>query len=75
MQCARDLDANGYLTGGLKFAKAFIASGDYFGKVFMQRQRADIGEEGVLGGSTDTSSKTFDKSGVFLQRRIERFAN
>lgn len=41
----------------------------------MQRQRADIGEEGLLRGSADSSTQTFDEGGVFLQSRIERFAN
>ena len=41
----------------------------------MQRQRADIGEEGLLRGSADSRTQTFDKGGVFLQSRIEGFAN
>ena len=37
----------------------------------MERERADVGQEGLLGGGVDSRAETFDEGGVFLQRGIE----
>lgn len=75
MQCACDFDAGGNLPGGLELAKTLVAGGDDFGKVLVQREGADVAQEGLLGGGVDPRAETLDKGRVFLQGRIERFAN
>lgn len=47
MQCACDFYARGNLPGRLKFAETLIACGDNLGKVLVERQSADIGQEGL----------------------------
>lgn len=41
----------------------------------MERERADVGQEGLLGGGVDSRAEAFDEGGVFLQRGIERLAD
>ena len=41
----------------------------------MEREGADIGQEGRKGGSTDSSSQALDESRVFLEGRVEGFAD
>lgn len=41
----------------------------------MEREGADIGEEGRKGGSTDAGPETLDKSRVLLESRVEGFAD
>lgn len=75
MQGAGDLDAGGDLAGGFQLAQALVAGGDDLGEILVERQGADVGEEGWLGGGVNSRAKTLDEGGVFLQRRVEGFAD
>lgn len=70
MQRAYNLDSGGNFSGRLQLAETFIARGDNFREILVKRKGADIGDESGERRSRDARAETFDKCGIFLERRI-----